>query len=211
MGTIVSDRPLSELNISFGCHPDGPLASLVTTNRITNVYGFIVAIMLLMYSVLHYLYSVGNKITTITAPLGTNVSEINQNSYIFIQENVFENVVWKMVSILSRPHCVNWTIRVSMVIILLSSHSCGIPLTLFSTLHTSTTNYFTHVILHPFSVIASIIWSQVDKHCTSFLLYLVAKSVTYVLSQISYLHLISLYLSRTVTLYKLMLTIDCNR
>ena len=31
----------------------------------------------------------------------------NQNSYIFIQENPLENVVWKMVSILSRPQWVN--------------------------------------------------------------------------------------------------------
>ena len=30
-----------------------------------------------------------------------------RNSYIFIQENVFENVVCKMASILSRPQCVN--------------------------------------------------------------------------------------------------------
>ena len=31
---------------------------------------------------------------------------INQNSYIFIQENPFENVVWKMVAIFSCPQCV---------------------------------------------------------------------------------------------------------
>ena len=31
----------------------------------------------------------------------------NRNSYIFIQENAFENVVWKMAAILSRPQCVN--------------------------------------------------------------------------------------------------------
>ena len=30
-----------------------------------------------------------------------------QNSYIFIQENLFENVVWKRAAILSRPQCVN--------------------------------------------------------------------------------------------------------
>ena len=36
--------------------------------------------------------------------LGTNVSE---NSYIFIQENAFENVVCKMAVILFRPQCVN--------------------------------------------------------------------------------------------------------
>ena len=30
---------------------------------------------------------------------------LNQNWYIFIQENGFENVVWKMAAILSRPQC----------------------------------------------------------------------------------------------------------
>ena len=43
-------------------------------------------------------------------PLGTNFSmliDVNRNSYIFIQENPFENVVWKMAAILSRPQCVN--------------------------------------------------------------------------------------------------------
>ena len=32
---------------------------------------------------------------------------LNRNSFIFIQENVFQNVVWKMAGILSRNHCVN--------------------------------------------------------------------------------------------------------
>ena len=32
---------------------------------------------------------------------------INWDLYIFIRENAFENVVWKMVAILSRPQCVN--------------------------------------------------------------------------------------------------------
>ena len=31
---------------------------------------------------------------------------LNKNLYIFIQENAFENVVWKMAAILSRPQCV---------------------------------------------------------------------------------------------------------
>ena len=39
-------------------------------------------------------------------PLGTNFSEIlNWNLYIVIQENAFENVIWKLAAILSRPHC----------------------------------------------------------------------------------------------------------
>ena len=33
---------------------------------------------------------------------------VNRNSYIFIQENAFQNVVWKMAAILSRSQCVNW-------------------------------------------------------------------------------------------------------
>ena len=32
---------------------------------------------------------------------------LNRNSYIFIQENAFEIVVWKMAAILSRPQFVN--------------------------------------------------------------------------------------------------------
>ena len=32
---------------------------------------------------------------------------LNQNLYIYIQENASENVVWKMVAMLSRPQCVN--------------------------------------------------------------------------------------------------------
>ena len=35
-----------------------------------------------------------------------------RNSYIFIQENVFENVVSEMAAILPRPQCVNHTIAV---------------------------------------------------------------------------------------------------
>ena len=31
---------------------------------------------------------------------------LNRNSYIFIRENAFKNVVWKKVAILSRPQCV---------------------------------------------------------------------------------------------------------
>ena len=34
---------------------------------------------------------------------------LNRNSIIFIQENAFENVVWKMAAILTRPQCVKRT------------------------------------------------------------------------------------------------------
>ena len=41
-------------------------------------------------------------------PLGNKLEwNLNQNLYIFIQENAFENVVWNMAAILSRPQCVN--------------------------------------------------------------------------------------------------------
>ena len=44
----------------------------------------------------------------LTGPLEPNFSEIlNRNSYIFIQENAFENIIWKMTAILSRSQCVN--------------------------------------------------------------------------------------------------------
>ena len=36
----------------------------------------------------------------------------NRNSYIFIQENAFQNVVWKMAAILSRPQCVKTELHV---------------------------------------------------------------------------------------------------
>ena len=36
---------------------------------------------------------------------------LNRNSYIFIHENTFENVIWKMMSILSQLHCVQQSIR----------------------------------------------------------------------------------------------------
>ena len=39
-------------------------------------------------------------------PMGTNLQRnIEQNSYIFIQESEFENVVCEMEAILSRPQC----------------------------------------------------------------------------------------------------------
>ena len=41
-------------------------------------------------------------------PLETKLQwNLNRNLYIFIQENVFENIVWKMVAILSLPQCDN--------------------------------------------------------------------------------------------------------
>ena len=40
-------------------------------------------------------------------PLGTNFNEILIEKYIFIQENVFENVTRKLAVILPRPQCVN--------------------------------------------------------------------------------------------------------
>ena len=46
-------------------------------------------------------------------PSGTNLSEISSEIYTFLtEENAFENVVWKMAAILSRPQCVNERKRV---------------------------------------------------------------------------------------------------
>ena len=39
-------------------------------------------------------------------PLGKNFSEVLIETHIFIKENAFENVVWKMSAILSLPQCV---------------------------------------------------------------------------------------------------------
>ena len=53
----------------------------------------------------HYLNQYWNIVNWI---LGNRIQwNLNRNSYIFIQENAFENVVWKMVAILSRLRCVN--------------------------------------------------------------------------------------------------------
>ena len=41
--------------------------------------------------------------------LETNFREILIDIYIFIQENAFEIVVWKMAAILSRPQCIKWS------------------------------------------------------------------------------------------------------
>ena len=39
--------------------------------------------------------------------LGTKINDIfNRNPNIFAQQNTFENVVWKIAAILSRPQCV---------------------------------------------------------------------------------------------------------
>ena len=48
----------------LSCQPDESLTSLVTTNKIINVYDFLVVIMLLMYSAPHCLHSVGKNTTT---------------------------------------------------------------------------------------------------------------------------------------------------
>ena len=48
-----------------------------------------------------------NAEVLLIVPLGTNFSEnFNRDSYIFIQENVFESVVCEMATIWSRPQCI---------------------------------------------------------------------------------------------------------
>ena len=51
----------------------------------------------------HYLNQCSNIVNwTLRNKLQWN---LNQNSCVFIHENAFENVVWKMAAILSRPQC----------------------------------------------------------------------------------------------------------
>ena len=40
--------------------------------------------------------------------IGTPGTNFNRNSYIFIQENPFQNIVWKMAAVLSRTQCVKY-------------------------------------------------------------------------------------------------------
>ena len=52
----------------------------------------------------HYLNQCCN---IVNGAIGNKIQwNLNENLYIFVQENAFENVVWKMASILSRPQCV---------------------------------------------------------------------------------------------------------
>ena len=56
----------------------------------------------------HYLNQCWN---TVNWTLGNKQQwNLHQNSYLFIQENAFENVVWKMAAILSRPQCVKMSL-----------------------------------------------------------------------------------------------------
>ena len=57
----------------------------------------------------HYLNQCWNSVkSTLRNKLQWN---FNRNSYVFIKENAFENVVWKMAAILSRPQCVKVSFR----------------------------------------------------------------------------------------------------
>ena len=50
-----------------------------------------------------------NNVLLLMWPLGTNVSEIwLKTPIIFLQENLFENIICKMAAILSWPQCFNW-------------------------------------------------------------------------------------------------------
>ena len=48
-----------------------------------------------------------NAAILLIGPMGTLQWNRHRNSYIFIQENAFQIVVWKMAAILSWPQCVN--------------------------------------------------------------------------------------------------------
>ena len=53
----------------------------------------------------HYL---NQWLNILNCTLGNKVQwNFDRNLYIFVHENEFQNVVWKMVAILSRPQCVN--------------------------------------------------------------------------------------------------------
>ena len=78
--------------IYFGCQSDEPRASLVTTNRIINVYGFLVVI---TYAVLHCLYSIGNKITTATTICMVKWNDCRKEVKLMICYN-FASMEWNL-------------------------------------------------------------------------------------------------------------------
>ena len=102
-------------------------------------------------------------------PLGTNFSEISIeiNLYIVIQANAFQNIVWKMAAILSRPQCVNeifsmWDIRNSYrpsreVAILNTWPSSGLPGTKYLT------NVFTRLFQSLWLYSFLVVFDEVDK------------------------------------------------
>ena len=70
-----------------GCHPDNLSVSVINSLRPSDAW----------LAPSHYLNQ------------WLNIVDFNRCRYIFIQENAFGNVVWKMAAILFRPQCVNWT------------------------------------------------------------------------------------------------------
>ena len=74
MSTWISFYTLVIMMVWVIIQPNEPLAPLVTTNRVIIVYGFIVVIMLLMYSILHF---VGNKNYYYVYPYRSFLQETN--------------------------------------------------------------------------------------------------------------------------------------
>ena len=71
-----------------------------------------------------------NAVILLTGRLGTNKLQwnVNRNSYIFIQENLFENIVWKMAAILTRPQCdIIRKIKLNLSLPLLVTYTYGTP------------------------------------------------------------------------------------
>ena len=68
----------------YGCQPDEPQASLATINICNHVYVVLFFILLFMYAVIHYLYSVGNKITTTT----TTTTTYSQSKWVCLSVSV---------------------------------------------------------------------------------------------------------------------------
>ena len=81
-------------------------------------------------------------------PLGTNLSaqwNLNRNSFIFIAKNAFENVVWKMAAILSRPQCVKAFIPVLASVLLFCHDGRNVVLLVFVPIVLNQQIIFTHL------------------------------------------------------------------
>ena len=79
-----------QLNTSgtFGCQPDEPQSSVVTTTIIINVYGFIVINNVSRVLSTSFLYSVGNNITTATRKMPLKLPFIFHTASVVILSDV---------------------------------------------------------------------------------------------------------------------------
>ena len=84
----------------FGCQPDEPL---VTSNRIINVYGLLVVILLPMYVVLHCLCSIGNKLLSISRRHQTRFMTV-QEFQLWIKRQSHDRLILTMDLIVSEKN-----------------------------------------------------------------------------------------------------------